>query len=135
MIKGYKVRLIPTKEQEELMFKSVGCSRFAWNWALNKNKEYREQGKNWSLKDVWTDFGSLKEQEEYKWLKEVSNKVTEESLRNLDKAFKQFFKGKKGFPKFKSKKKNKQSFYVRYNRLYFLENKELVVALFLKSKL
>ena len=43
MIKCYKVRLLPTKEQEELMFTSVGCSRFAYNWALNRHRKYREQ--------------------------------------------------------------------------------------------
>ena len=41
MIKGFKIRLLPTKEQEELMIKSIGCSRFAYNWALNKIKERR----------------------------------------------------------------------------------------------
>ena len=56
MIKGYKVRLMPTKEQEELMLKSIGCSRFAWNWALNKNKEYREQNRKYSMGDIRKEF-------------------------------------------------------------------------------
>ena len=123
MIKGYKVRLMPTKEQEELMLKSIGCSRFAWNWALNKNKEYREQNRKYSMGDIRKEFTQLKKKDEYKWLNEVSNTTMVESMRNLDKSFKQFFKTKKGYPKFKSKKKSKQSFYVRADNLYILENK------------
>ena len=119
MIKGYKIRLLPTKEQEKLMFKSFGCSRFAYNRGINKIKEYKEQGKKYSINEIRKEFTQLKQQEDYKWLNEVSSKVTQESLRNLDKAFKQFFKTKKGYPKFKSKKKSKQSFYVRCDNLYF----------------
>ena len=122
MIKGYKVRLLPTKEQEELMFKSIGCSRFAYNWGINRVKEYREQGKKYSMNDISKEFTQLKKVKEFEWLNEVSSKVTQESLRNLDKSFKQFFKTKKGYPKFKSKKKSKQSFYVRCDRLYFLDD-------------
>ena len=122
MIKGYKVRLIPTKEQEELMFKSIGCSRFAYNWALNKSKEMYENNIKCSMSDIRKEFAQLKKQDDYKWLNEVSNTTMVESMRNLDKSFNQFFKGKKGYPKFKSKKKSKQSFYVRADRFYFLED-------------
>ena len=104
------------------MFKSIGCSRFAYNWGINKVQEYKERGKKYSMNEIRKEFTQLKKQEEFKWLNEVSSKVTQESLRNLDKTFKQFFKTKKGYPKFKSKKKSKQSFYVRAENLYFLEN-------------
>ena len=123
MIKGHKIRLIPTKEQEELMFKSIGCSRFAYNWALNRSKEMYENNIKYSMSNIRKEFTQLKKQDEYKWLNEISNTTMVESMRNLDKAFKQFFKTKKGYPKFKSKKKSKQSFYVRADNLYFLENK------------
>ena len=119
MIKGYKIRLLPTKEQEELMLKSIGCSRFAYNWGINKAQEYRTNNKKYSMGDIRKEFTQLKKQEEFKWLNEISNATMVESLRNLDKAFKSFFKTKKGYPKFKSKKKSKQSFYVRVDSLYF----------------
>lgn len=122
MIKGFKIRLLPTKEQEELMIKSIGCSRFTYNWGINKVKEYREQNKKYSMSDIRKEFTQLKKQEEYKWLNEVSNTTMVESMRNLDKSFKQFFKTKKGYPKFKTKRKSKQSFYVRYDSLYFINN-------------
>ena len=104
MIKGFKIRLLPTKEQEKLMIKSIGCSRFAYNWGINKVKEYREQNKKYSMSDIRKEFTQLKKDEDYKWLNEVSNTTMVESLRNLDKSFKQFFKTKKGYPKFKTKR-------------------------------
>lgn len=118
-MKGYKIRLLPTKEQEELMFKSIGCSRFAYNWGIKKAQEYRDNNKKYSMGDIRKEFTQLKKQEEFKWLNEVSSATMVESMRNLDKAFKRFFKTKKGYPKFKSKKKSKQSFYVRYDRMTF----------------
>ena len=62
MIKGFKIRLIPTREQEKLMFKSIGCSRFTWNWALNKSKEMYEQGKKYSMGEIRKEFTQLKKQ-------------------------------------------------------------------------
>ena len=122
MIKGFKIRLLPTKEQEELMYKTIGCSRFAYNWALNRCNELYKNEIKYSMGDVRKEFTQLKKQEEYKWLNEVSNKAMVESIRNLDKAFKSFFKKKSKYPKFKSKKKSKLNFYVRYDNLYFKDN-------------
>ena len=117
MNKAIKIRLFPTKEQEILMFKSIGCSRFVYNWALNRCNERYEQGEKYSIKEIKKEFTQLKKQDEFKWLNEVSNTTMVESMRNLDKAFKQFFKTKQGYPKFKTKRKSRQSFYVRYDRL------------------
>ena len=123
MKKSFKIRLLPTEEQEILMWKSIGCSRFAYNWALNRCNELYKQGVKYNMSNIRKEFTQLKKQEEYKWLNEVSNTTMVESMRNLDKAFKTFFKTKIGYPKFKSKRKSKQSFYVRYDNLYFLEEK------------
>ena len=122
MIKSVKIRLLPTKEQEELMLKSIGCSRFAYNWALNRCNELYQQGVKYNMSNIRKEFTQLKKQDEFKWLNEVSITTMVESMRNLDKAFKQFFKIKQGYPKFKTKRKSKQSFYVRYDRLYFLDD-------------
>ena len=122
MIKSVKIRLLPSKEQEELMFKSIGCSRFAYNWALNKCNELYQQGVKYNMSNIRKEFTQLKKQENFKWLNEVSNTTMVESMRNLDSAFKQFFKTKQGYPKFKTKRKLRQSFYVRYDTLYFLDN-------------
>ena len=74
------------------------------------------------MSDIRKEFTQLKKQEEFKWLNEVSNTTMVESMRNLEKAFKTFFKGISKYPNFKSKKKSKQSFYVRYDNIYFKDN-------------
>lgn len=122
MIKAVKIRLLPTKEQEILMFKSIGCSRFAYNWALNRCNELYKLDEKYSMSNVRKEFTQLKKQDEFKWLNEVSSKTMVESMRNLDKAFKSFFKNKSQHPKFKSKRNSKQSFYVRHDSLYFKGN-------------
>ena len=122
MKKSLKIRLIPTEKQEVLMLKSIGCSRFAYNWALNRCNELYQQGVKYNMSNIRKEFTQLKKQDEFKWLNEVSNTTMVESMRNLDKAFKSFFKKNGGYPKFKSKRKSKQSFYVRYDRLYFLDD-------------
>ena len=122
MIKAMKIRLLPTREQEELMFKSIGCSRFSYNWALNRCNTLYKQGIKYSINDIRKEFTQLKKQEEFKWLNEVCSKVTDESIRNLGKAFKSFFKKIGSYPKFKSKRKSRQSFYVRCDNLYFKDD-------------
>lgn len=122
MKKSFKIRLLPTKEQEELMLKSIGCSRFTYNWALNRCNELYKQGVKYSVSDIRKEFTQLKTQADFKWLNEVSNTTMVESIRNLDKAFTKFFKQKSKYPKFKTKKKSKKSFYVRYDQLHFKNN-------------
>lgn len=122
MIKSLKIRLLPTKEQEKIMFNTIGCSRFAYNWALNRCNELYNQGVKYKITDIRKEFTQLKKQNNFKWLNEVSSSATFESIRNLDKAFKNFFNKKSNYPKFKSKKELKQSFYVRNDRLYIRNN-------------
>ncbi len=123
MEKSIKIRLLPTQEQELLMLKSIGCSRFTYNWALNKCNELYNKGIKYNMPDIRKEFTQLKKQEEYKWLNEVSNTTMVESMRNLDKAFKLFFKKASKYPKFKSKRKSRQSFYVRYDAIKFKDSK------------
>lgn len=104
------------------MLKTIGCSRFAYNWALNRCNELYEKGEKYNISNVSKEFTQLKKSEGFRWLNEVSNMSMVESIRNLDKAFKSFFKKIGKYPKFKTKRKSKQSFYVRYDRLYFKGN-------------
>ena len=122
MNKSIKIRLFPTKEQELLMLKSIGCSRFTYNWALNRCNELYQQGVKYNMSDIRKEFTQLKKQKEFEWLNEVSNTTMVEAMRNLDKAFKLFFKKIGKYPRFKTKRKSKQSFYVRYDNLYFKDN-------------
>ena len=119
MIKSIKMRLKPTKEQEQLMWKSVGCARFAYNWGLAKCEELYKTGVKYSMVDIRTEFYQLKKTEEYAWLYEVSGKVTAEAFRDLDTAYKNFFRKTGKHPQFKSKRKSKPSFYARHDSIKF----------------
>jgi putative transposase len=118
MIKAVKIRLFPTREQEILMYKSCGVSRFAYNWGLAKWEEEYKQGLKPSMLSLKKKFNnSVKKDEKYSWLYEVSGQITVQAFEDLNFAYKNFFKGLSKYPKFKTKKKSKQSFYVRYDRM------------------
>jgi len=122
MIKGLKIRLYPTPEQEQLMWKHIGSMRFVYNWALSRRSdEYKVSGKNLSAVDLGKELTQLKQTEELSWMYEISNATLKEAIRDLDKAYSSFFNGK-GFPRFKSRKRSKTKFYSRYDKLYFKEN-------------
>ncbi len=121
--KAYKYRLYPNKEQQELISKHIGCSRWIYNYALDKKiKAYQETGKGLSRFDIQKDLPLLKKDENTVWLKEVNSQTLQASLEHLDKAFTKFFKDKKGFPKFKSKKNTRQSFSIPQNTMVDFEN-------------
>lgn len=113
MLKVYKYRLYPTKTQEVLLAKHFGCARYIYNYGLERKiKFYSETKKSVSRFTIQADLPKLKKAEATKWLSEVSAQTLQASLLNLDMAFTRFFKQKKGFPKFKSKHDNRQSFQV-----------------------
>lgn len=106
--KAYSFRIVPNKEQKELINKNIGCTRFVFNHFLAKAKEDKYQS--------YTFYSSQLPQlkKEYEWLKEVDSISLQQSLKDLDKAFKRFFSGLAGFPKFKSKRKHRQSYRTQY---------------------
>lgn len=112
MIKTRKIRLKPTIVQEQLMWKSVGTSRFIYNWTLSRQEEnYKNGGKFISNNDLRKEITQLKKTNEYKWLNEVSNNVAKQSVKDACNAYILFFKGMAEKPRFKSRKKSKLSFY------------------------
>ena len=111
MLRAYKYRLKPTQEQRTFFEKSFGCTRYIYNWALAKRIEaYQTEGNRINAIDLCRMLTELKKQEGMEWLKEVSTECLQQSIRNLDSAFTRFFREKKGFPKFKSKKDNRKSY-------------------------
>ncbi|MFA7143494.1 MAG: RNA-guided endonuclease TnpB family protein [Candidatus Dojkabacteria bacterium] len=110
-IRVHKTRIYPTKDQEELLFKSVGVARYAYNWALHQwNTLYNNSGKP-SAYELRNEFVKLKEDPNYEWLKEVSKETYSNAILNLGMAWSNFFKkASKGKPKFKSKKSGKASY-------------------------
>ncbi|GAA0701288.1 RNA-guided endonuclease TnpB family protein [Paraclostridium ghonii] len=124
MIKSIKIRLIPTLEQEILMFKSVGVARFTYNWGLNRYSELLSLNEKPSKESIKKEFNNtIKKQEEYKWLYEVSAQTISQVFSDLNNAFSNFYKKRAKYPKFKSKRKSRQSFYVRYDALKFEDGK------------
>ncbi|AKA70455.1 putative IS transposase (OrfB) [Clostridium scatologenes] len=123
MIKAIKIRLFPSKGQEILMFKSCGVMRFAYNWGRARWEELYKQSLEPSKAKIKKEFNNtIKNQENYKWLKEVSGQITAQAFEDLNNAYKNFFKGLAKYPRFKTKRKSRKSFYVRYDRLYFKED-------------
>jgi putative transposase len=126
MLKGLKYRLYPTNSQKELIAKHIGSSRFVYNLALEtKNTAYLGYNHNFSPFDLIKQLPELKK--ECEWLKEVNSQSLQQSIQNMDIAFKKFFKGA-GFPKFKSKHKGKQSFSIPQNVI--IENNLLIIPKF-----
>lgn len=116
MLKAYKYRIYPNKGQTVLLAKHFGCARYIYNYGLERKlKSYTETKKSISRFTIQADLPKLKNAEETKWLSEVNSLSLQASLLNLDMAFTRFFKEKKGFPNFKSKHDNNQSFQVPQN--------------------
>ncbi len=126
MILAKKVRLYPTKEQEQKLWQSVGTARFIYNYTLTKQEEnYRNGGKFISDGIIRKELTQLKKSELI-WLNEVSNNVAKQAVKDACNAYKRFFKGLAKKPKFKSKKKSKPSFYNDTSKLKVKEKKVLI---------
>ena len=104
--------LIPNNKQITKLFQYAGTARFAFNWALAREQEnYENGGKFISDNDLRKEFTILKHTYEYAWLNNISNNVMKQAIKDACDAYKKFFKGYSKYPKFKSKKKSKPSFF------------------------
>lgn len=109
IIKSYKFRIYPSKDQCFAIDKEFGCSRFVYNYFLNlKKQEYLSAGKNLSGFTMIKMLPSLKK--EFVWLKKATAQSLQASVEHLDLAYTKFFKKQVGFPIFKSKKSNQKSY-------------------------
>ena len=112
MIETLKVQLNPNNKQLTKLFQYANCSRFAYNWAIAREQENHKLGNKFlSDCDLRKEFTQLKKQENHKWLTNISNDVTKQAIKDACNSYKRFFKGQTKYPKFKSKKNSKQSFY------------------------
>ncbi len=127
-LKAYKYRLYPNKKQQILLSKHFGACRWLYNYALAKKIEYyTKKKKTLSRFEIQKELVGMKKQEETSWLKEINSQSLQASLANLDKAYTQFFRKKKRFPKFKSKKDKQSVQFLQKTNVDFENNKLYVM--------
>ena len=121
MEKAYKFRFYPTKTQITILNCTFGCVRYVYNHFLDLKQElYSKEKKSMSYNQCSKALTALNQEKE--WLKDVDKFSLQNSLKDLDKAYKNFFSGS-GYPKFKSKKDNRKSYRTSYtnNNIDFLD--------------
>lgn len=117
IIRGYKTEIAPNNKQTTALIQHAGVARFAYNWGLiEKKKAFDAKTKIPNAIELHRRLNALKPTN-FPWMYNSSKCSPQEALRNLDRAFDNFFRkckqkkaGKKGFPRFKSKKKGIGSF-------------------------
>lgn len=124
-----RIRLLPTAEQEKLFWKSAGIARWSYNFFLSYNQEkYNEyledntKEKFISECNVRKYINNVLKNTTHPWLKEVGSNVIKMGVMDANNALKRFFNKISGYPKYKSRKKSKPSFYVNYERLKKTQN-------------
>ena len=111
MMRTHKIRLHPTPEQASYFARAAGVARFVWNWALAEwNRQY-EAGEKPTAFKLKKQFNQIR-REQFPRTWEVTKNASDQPLLDLGKAFTAFFAGKARRPKFKSKKRSRQSFYL-----------------------
>lgn len=120
MEQAYRFRIYPTDEQIALIRKTFGCKRFVYNRYLDKrNCAYKYEGYNLKLRECDKDMTDMKK--ELTWLREVDSTALQAAIRDLDQAYQNFFSSQKkgdkkfGYPNFKSKHDNRQSYKSKNN--------------------
>ena len=114
LLKSYKTEINPTNEQKQIINRTIGVCRYVYNFYLVHNREIYETEKRFvSGMDFskWLNNEFIPNNSEFKWIKDVSSKSVKKSIMNAEMAFKNFFKGKSHFPKFKKKSKSDVKMY------------------------
>ena len=116
MIKAHKIRLHPTPEQAHYFARAAGTARFTFNWAVAEWKRQYDTGGKPSALALRTQFNEIKK-EQFPWVYDVTKCAVEGAFMDVAAAFKNFFEGRKagrktGFPKFKTKRRSRQAFYL-----------------------
>ena len=115
MLKAYKYRIYPNKDQDMQIQKTFGCCRFVYNHTLFYRKKLYESKKESMNKIACNNYVNQILKKEYEWLKEVDKFALTNSVYNMDFAYKKFFKEHAGYPKFKSKRDNKKSYKTNFS--------------------
>ena len=103
MQKGIKFRIYPNREQKNFIHQTLGCCRLIYNRGLAMRKESYEEGKKIGYIQTSAMLTELKRQEEFAFLKAADSIALQQSLRDLDRSFVNFFQKRASYPTFKSK--------------------------------
>lgn len=120
MLRTFKTEIKPSEVQKVKIHKTIGVARFVYNFYIAENKRVYEKDKsflsaNEFYKYLNNDF--IPNNKDYSWIKDVYSKSTKGSIINAESAFKRFFKGKSGFPRFKKKgKSNVKMHFIKNNK-------------------
>lgn len=124
-----KIRLKPTKAQIEKFIQFSGTARFAYNECLAYKISQYKLGKQINVQGCIKHIQELKAKDDFAWMQETPEAITKQAIKDLDKAYKFFFKrGNKGFPKFKKKGKCKISFYQRIDKFRQIDNTHIKIT-------
>ena len=110
MNKGVKFRAYPNKEQQNLINRTLGCCRLIYNKGLAMRNDAYSNGKKIGYNQTSAMLTDLKKQADFAFLKDVDSIALQQSLRDLDRGFKNFFEKRARHPQFKSKHNNHQSY-------------------------
>ena len=123
MFKSYKIRLFPTKEQEIMFYKHIGCCRSLWNFMLRyQSINHYLGGKYMHGFTMSNKLTLLKQKKKRRYLNEVSAVSLQIICSDLDKSYQRFFHKEANYPKRKSKKRSKKSFPINSVSFYFFNN-------------
>ena len=112
--KGFKFRIYPNAEQQKIINQTLGCARFVYNHFLAIRRDsWQEKHESVTYVKSSRMLTELKCHPDFVWLKSVDSMALQEALRNLDRAFQNFFKKQSGYPKFKSKHSHNQYYRTR----------------------
>ena len=129
MHKVCKIRIYPNSSQMDLINRTLGCCRFIKNKYIEFNQLAYKQNKEFISGYTFSKYlnQTKKNSPKYKWIQDYSSKAIKDAIMEEEKAFKKFFKRKKGFPKYKSRKRlNKESFFFVKNNIHLTENKYII---------
>ena len=111
---GFKFRIYPNKKQQELINRTLGCCRFVYNHFLAiRRDEWTANHKSVTYNQASAMLTDLKRYDEYNWLKQADSMALQESLKNLDTAYENFFAKRSKYPRFKLKHNHSQSYRTR----------------------
>ena len=112
--KGYKYRIYPTASQAATIIATIGCCRFVYNFFLElRSRAWSENGKSVSYTASSRMLTGLKSDPDHTWLANIDSMALQEALKDLDRAFKNFFSKRAGYPNFHSRRSSHQSYRTR----------------------